>query len=306
MKTRGYEESNELVDPDKGRKGKARRRKNNKAHRRQELEDLRRLVGPLLQGRTLQQTSFKDRRSINKVPQRIPPFSDPKIEAGHHVAHLERSYSCPPQPQHKVAPCPVMHESSENYHDSPLRIEYGSIQDASLSINDPLAPSSPQTIPVDFAANIPDKCENCKVNIAEIERTSSFQFPFWCPICQHSRSPRSLIPLQQQSAASSSIGTSTSPAAEQESLTSCVTATDSTASPEWRSYRSHLTPTQRGVRPSDRYRPMYSDYEHRPSDRSHTDLSERWLHDRYTESVRKEQGFQGQGLDGESRGNRRH
>ncbi|KAL6720239.1 hypothetical protein ACLMJK_002160 [Lecanora helva] len=40
------------------------------------------------------------------------------------------------------------------------------------------------------AAHPPETCQNCNVNIAEIERTTTYTFPFTCPICHQ---PRSLI-----------------------------------------------------------------------------------------------------------------
>ena len=307
MKTRGNGEADLVVHPDKGGCGgsaKTRRTARKKARRRQELESYRRLVGPL---RDLGQQTGTYGTGINGTFQRHPSLSYSNIGAGHHERYLVRSQSSPPQLRRDEAfdsAWPEFSENRVNYHDSPPSIGQSCFDSSHHLFHHGLPDSSPQTILVDSAANPSDECQNCSVNIAEIERTSSFQFPFSCPVCKHPRSPLSLTPSQQQSAASSGVQTSISHPAEQDHCMSCIAAADSAASPKWRPYRNHLTPTQRGVRPSQRYRPIYSDYGRSPSRQLEADVSGRWLHDRYEEPVGKEQGFRRQGSERESRGNR--
>jgi len=147
-----------------------------------------------------------------------------------------------------------------------------------------------------FAATPPDQCQNCKVNIAEIERTSSFQFPTMCPICHQ---PRSLLPLalhqqqpplltgQQKITPGPTLSTRKPVASttSEHPSTSRVSSVDRPITPKQPRAIAHSYPAARGVSSSKSYRPVYTDSERGSSYRPPMDFSRHWVHDKYERIV---------------------
>ena len=148
-----------------------------------------------------------------------------------------------------------------------------------------------------FPATSSDYCQNCNVNIEEIERTTAFRFPSTCPICHQ---PRSNLPANVQNHQATRLphqqftptpSFSRSLRAQRDVVPRSFSGASSEVSPEKRllpSRRSRspfrTTPTERRVQPTQRYRPVYSSgpapYHTRRGSPS-MGISMRWEHDKY-------------------------
>lgn len=167
----------------------------------------------------------------------------------------------------------------------------------------PRKTSQPTPMRTLFASTPPNRCQTCRVDIAEIERTSSFQFPTMCPICHQ---PRSLLPLDlyQQQAMHSPVQQHLTPALtppSNELGAACANRrrVSPPASPSDRLFpskearalhRDRMAPAARGVRPGQSYRPTYTVPRRRSSYQSPIDVSGRWEHDRFATLREDERG----------------
>ena len=164
--------------------------------------------------------------------------------------------------------------------------------------------SQPTGVQAIFATTPPDHCQTCQVNIAEIERTTSFKFPTMCPICHQ---PRSLLPLSlHQHATACVVEQQKTPAPEaSDKKSASLLAIPHSPLPHISPVKNPLsltqskthdktTPSARGVRPTQRYRPVYSAPARRSVYRSLPDVSKQWVHDRFEKDAEKDSKHRGQ------------